>query len=181
LRFYPQVIFDDFIAVAEHLVASKVTCPARLGISGGSNGGLLVGATMVQRPELFGAALASVPLLDMLRFSVLLAGASWVGEYGDPAIADEAAFLRAYSPYHNIKAASTGVVYPQPLFTTSTKDDRVHPGHARKMVARLRAAGHACFYYENIEGGHGGASTPEQSAHLAALEYAYFWMRLAKA
>jgi prolyl oligopeptidase len=171
-----QKIFDDFIAVAEHLVSTKVTQPAHLGISGGSNGGLLVGACMIQRPDMFGAALASVPLLDMLRYTQLLAGASWIGEYGDPSKPEEAAYLRAYSPYHNIKPHSTA--YPQPFFTTSTKDDRVHPGHARKMVARLRAAGHACLYYENIEGGHAGAATPEQNAYMAALEHVYFAMRL---
>ena len=126
--------FDDFIAVAEDLIARNITSPAHLGIAGGSQGGLLVGGTFVQRPDLFEAVVCQVPLLDMKRYNKLLAGASWVGEYGDPDKPEEWAFLRRYSPYHNVKPDAK---YPRVLFTTSTRDDRVHPGHARKMVARM--------------------------------------------
>jgi prolyl oligopeptidase len=170
-----QRSYDDFIAVAEDLVAKKVTSPRHLGIMGGSNGGLLVGAVVVQRPELFGAVVCQVPLLDMRRYNVLLAGASWMGEYGNPDKPEEWAWISAYSPYQNVKA---GVKYPKILFTTSTRDDRVHPGHARKMAARMLAQGHELLYYENIEGGHGGAADNEQRAHLQALEYSYLWQQL---
>jgi len=153
---HKQRSFDDFIAVAEDLVAHGLTRPGRLGIMGGSNGGLLVGACMVQRPELFGAVVCQVPLLDMKRYHLLLAGASWIAEYGDPDEPDEWAHIAAYSPYQQLKA---GVAYPRALFATSTRDDRVHPGHARKMAARMAALGQPCFYYENIEGGHGKRSS----------------------
>lgn len=167
--------FEDFIAVAEDLIARKITSPAHLGIQGGSNGGLLVGATMVKRPDLFNAVLSQVPLLDMIRYSKLLAGASWIGEYGDPEKPKECEYLLTYSPYHNVKA---GVKYPKPLFTTSTKDDRVHPAHARKMVARMCEQGHDVCFYENINGGHAGSANLEESAYNTALGYAYFWSRL---
>lgn len=170
-----QKSFDDFIAVAEDLVAAKITSPKRLGIEGGSNGGLLVGAVFTQRPELFGAVVCQVPLLDMRRYNRLLAGASWMAEYGNPDQPDEWAFISKYSPYHQVKA---GVKYPRVLFTTSTRDDRVHPAHARKMVARMLSLGHDPLYYENIEGGHGGAADNEQRAHLQALEYSYLWQQL---
>jgi prolyl oligopeptidase len=170
-----QKSFDDFIAVAEDLIASKITTPKRLGIEGGSNGGLLVGAVFTQRPELFGAVVCQVPLLDMRRYNRLLAGASWMAEYGNPDLPDEWAFISKYSPYHQVKA---GVKYPRVLFTTSTRDDRVHPAHARKMVARMLSLGHDPLYYENIEGGHGGAADNEQRAHLQALEYSYLWQQL---
>ncbi len=170
-----QRSFDDFIAVAEALIARRITIPRHLGIQGGSNGGLLVGAAFTQRPDLFNGVVCSVPLLDMKRYHRLLAGASWMAEYGDPDLADEWAYLSAYSPYQNLKA---DVSYPEVLFTTSTRDDRVHPGHARKMAARMRAQGHPVLYWENIEGGHGGAANNEQRAHMQALELAYLWRQL---
>ena len=166
---------EDFIAVAEDLVASGLSSPARLGIMGGSNGGLLVGAAMTRRPDLFGAVVCQVPLLDMLRYHRLLAGASWMAEYGDPDQPEQRAWIERYSPY---QALREGVSYPRALFTTSTRDDRVHPGHARRMVARLEALGQPVLYYENIEGGHGGAADNAQRAHLQALEFAYLWSRL---
>jgi prolyl oligopeptidase len=170
-----QRSYDDFIAVAEDLVRTGVTSPARLGIQGGSNGGLLVGAVAMQRPELFNAVVCQVPLLDMRRYHKLLAGASWMAEYGDPDKPDDWAVISRYSPYQNVKREAR---YPTMLFTTSTRDDRVHPGHARKMVARLLELGHPVLYYENIEGGHGGAADNEQRAHLQALEFSYLWSRL---
>ena len=173
-----QRSYDDFIAVAVDLIARRITSPRRLGIEGGSNGGLLVGATMVQRPELFNAVVCSVPLLDMRRFHKLLAGASWTAEYGDPDVAADWAALSKYSPYQNVQAS---VTYPELLFTTSTRDDRVHPGHARKMAAKMIAQGHPVLYYENIEGGHGGAADNEQRAHVQALEFAYLWRQLGSA
>ena len=175
IRAHKQRSIDDFVAVAEDLVARRVTRPARLGIMGGSNGGLLVGAAFVQRPELFNAVVCKVPLLDMRRYHRLLAGASWMAEYGDPDRPDEWAWIARYSPYQNVRPDR---VYPLVLFTTSTRDDRVHPGHARKMAARMTAQGHGVLYYENIEGGHGGAADNEQRAHLQALEYAYLWRQL---
>ncbi len=167
-----QRSYDDFAAVAEDLIARKITSAKHLGISGGSNGGLLVGAVMVQRPELFSAVLCSVPLLDMKRYHKLLAGNSWMAEYGDPDKAEEWAWISKYSPYQNVKA---GVKYPKVLFTTSTRDDRVHPAHARKMTARMLEQGHDVLYYENIEGGHGGAADNEQRAELLALQYSFLW------
>jgi prolyl oligopeptidase len=170
-----QRCYDDFIAVAEDLIARKLTSPRRLGIEGGSNGGLLVGAVVMQRPELFSAVVCSVPLLDMRRYHQLLAGASWMAEYGDPDIAEEWAFISKYSPYQNVKP---DVRYPELLFTTSTRDDRVHPAHARKMAARMLAQGHKILYFENIEGGHGGAADNAQRAHVQALEMSYLWRQL---
>ena len=175
LKANKQRSYDDFIAVAEDLIARKITSPAHLGIEGGSNGGLLVGAVMTQRPELFNAAVCQVPLLDMKRYHTLLAGASWMAEFGNPEDPLEWAWISKYSPYQNVKA---GVTYPRAFFATSTRDDRVHPGHARKMVARMRAQGHDVLYYENIEGGHGGAADNNQRAHLQALEFSYLWMQL---
>lgn len=172
-----QKSYDDFIAVAEDLIARKVTSPRHLGIQGGSNGGLLVGAVAVQRPDLFNAVVCQVPLLDMRRYHKLLAGASWMAEYGNPDDPAEWAFISKYSPYQNVKA---GVRYPRWLLTTSTRDDRVHPGHARKMTARLTAQGHPVLYYENIEGGHGLAADNEQRAHVMALEFSYAWMQLGR-
>ena len=177
VKVHKQRSYDDFIAVAEDLIAAGVTSPKHLGIMGGSNGGLLVGATFVQRPELFNAVVCQVPLLDMRRYHTLLAGASWMAEYGNPDDPAEWPFISAYSPYHNVKA---GVVYPHVLFTTSTRDDRVHPAHARKMAARMMAQGHPVLYYENIEGGHGGAADNEQRAHLQALEFTYLWKTLGR-
>ncbi|HUP47997.1 MAG TPA: prolyl oligopeptidase family serine peptidase [Thermoanaerobaculia bacterium] len=168
-------VFEDFEAVAEDLVRSGITSPERLGIEGRSNGGLLTLATMVRRPDLYGAVISGVPLSDMRRYHELLAGASWIAEYGDPRVPAEWAFIREYSPYQNFSAAAE---YP-PLFVyTSTRDDRVHPGHARKSVARLQAQGHEVWYYENLEGGHGGSSTNEQLAYRIALSYAHLWRAL---
>jgi prolyl oligopeptidase len=170
-----QRSYDDFLAVAEDLIARKITSPPKLGIEGGSNGGLLVGVAVTQRPELFNAVVCQVPLLDMRRYHQLLAGASWMAEYGDPDDTAQWAYISRYSPYHNVKP---GAKYPQILFTTSTRDDRVHPGHARKMAARLLEAGHDVLYYENIEGGHGGAADNVQRAFVQALEFSYLWQRL---
>lgn len=170
-----QRAYDDFIAVAEDLIARGITSPDYLGIRGGSNGGLLVGAVLVQRPDLFNAVVCTVPLLDMRRYHRLLAGASWMAEYGDPDDPDEWAFISRYSPYHNVASDAD---YPEAFLFTSTRDDRVHPGHARKMVARLQASGHEVLYYENIEGGHGGAANLNQSARNQALFYAYLHDRL---
>lgn len=167
--------YEDFAAVARDLVARGVTTPERLGAQGGSNGGLLMGNMYAQYPELFGAIVCQVPLLDMRRYSRLLAGASWVAEYGDPDVTEDWAFLRRYSPYHLVDA---GREHPPLLLTTSTRDDRVHPGHARKMAALLRELGKDVTSYENIEGGHGGASTNAQAALMSALAYAFLWQRL---
>ncbi|WP_271009210.1 prolyl oligopeptidase family serine peptidase [Paucibacter sp. B51] len=172
-----QRSYDDFIAVAEDLIARKISSPRHLGIMGGSNGGLLVGATFVQRPDLFNAVVCQVPLLDMRRYHQLLAGASWMAEYGDPDRAEEWSFISKYSPYQNVKP---GVKYPKVLFTTSTRDDRVHPGHARKMAALMLEQGHPLYYFENTEGGHGGAADNEQRATLQALEYSYLWQQLGR-
>lgn len=167
--------YEDFAAVARDLIASKLASPAHLGIQGGSNGGLLMGNMTVLYPELFGAVVCQVPLLDMKRYHRLLAGASWMAEYGDPDKPGEWDFIRAFSPYQNVKAAAK---YPPVLFMTSTRDDRVHPGHARKMMARMQAQGHDVLYYENIEGGHGGAADNAQRAHMQALAYTFLKRRL---
>ena len=167
--------FEDFIAVAEDLVARGVTEPAALGILGGSNGGLLMGNMLTMRPDLFGAVAAMVPLLDMRRYHRLLAGASWMAEFGDPDNPDDWRFLQRYSPYHNLRP---DVRYPPFLATTSTRDDRVHPGHARKMVAKMRSMGLDATYYENTEGGHGGAANNAQSAFVWALVYEFLWREL---
>ena len=170
-----QRAFDDFIAVAEDLIRRGITSPRRLGIMGGSNGGLLMGAMLTQRPELFRAIVIQVPLLDMLRYHKLLAGASWMAEYGDPDNPEEAEFLRHISPYHNLRP---GVAYPEPFFVTSTKDDRVHPGHARKMAAKMAAIGLPFLYYENVEGGHSAAATLQERARRHALEFTYLAEKL---
>ncbi|MDP9586563.1 UNVERIFIED_ORG: prolyl oligopeptidase [Burkholderia contaminans] len=177
-REHRQRAFDDFIAVAEDLIRSGVTTAAQLGIEGGSNGGLLVGACMVQRPELFGAVLCRVPLLDMRRYPKLHAGAAWLDEYGDPDDSREGAALAAYSPYHRVRE---GVVYPPLLLTTSTRDDRVHPAHARKMAARMHALGHErVWYWENTDGGHGSADDLER-AEADAAEFGFLWAHLGPA
>jgi len=167
--------FEDFIAVAEHLIATKVTSPRHLGILGGSQGGLLVGATFTLRPELFNAVVAQVPLADMRRYNKLLAGASWMAEYGNPDVSEEWEFIRTWSPYHLLRKDAR---YPTPFYWTTTRDDRVHPAHARKMVAKMQALGHPVWYFENIEGGHGAGSVNPQRAHITALEYAYLWKML---
>ncbi len=167
--------FEDFIAVAEDLSARQVTSPRRLGIMGGSQGGLLVGGTFTLRPELFNAVVCQVPLLDMQRYNKLLAGASWMSEYGDPDKPGDWAYIRTWSPYHLLKQDAS---YPKVFFWTTTRDDRVHPGHARKMVARMNEMGHPVYYFENIEGGHGSGSVNTQRAQINALQYAYLWMML---
>ncbi|MEZ0349351.1 prolyl oligopeptidase family protein [Mycobacterium sp. pR1184] len=166
---------EDFAAVADDLVNRGITSVAQLGAQGGSNGGLLMGIMLTKYPEKFGALVCDVPLLDMKRYHLLLAGASWVAEYGDPDNPDDWEFISKYSPYQNISATRQ---YPQVLFTTSTRDDRVHPGHARKMVAALQAAGHQVWLYENIEGGHAGAADNEQAAFKSALSYSFLWRTL---
>lgn len=170
-----QRAYDDFIAVAEDLIDRGVTSPERLGIMGGSNGGLLVGVALTQRPELFDAVVVQVPLLDMQRYNKLLAGASWMAEYGDPDVPEEWEYIRRYSPYQNVRE---GQPYPRVLFTTTTRDDRVHPGHARKMAALMESMGYPVYYYENTEGGHGSGVTSEQQARMLAVTYAYLWERL---
>jgi prolyl oligopeptidase len=170
LREGRQKAHDDFIAVAEDLIRRGVSSPKHLGIMGGSQGGLLVGAAFTQRPDLFKAVVCQVPLLDMRRYNKLLAGASWMGEYGNPDDPDDWAFISKYSPYQNV---AKGRKYPRVFFYTSTRDDRVHPGHARKMVAKMKDQGHDVLYFENIEGGHNAASTPAQQAHMWALTYTF--------
>jgi prolyl oligopeptidase len=170
-----QNAYDDLAAVAEDLVRRGVTTPKTLGVIGASNGGLLTSVMLTQRPELFGAVVSKVPLTDMQRYHKLLAGASWMSEYGDPDDAADWAALSKFSPFHNVKK---GAAYPPMFFTTSTRDDRVHPGHARKMVAKLEALGHAPLYYENIEGGHGGAADIKQKAYVDALVYTFLASRL---
>jgi prolyl oligopeptidase len=167
--------FEDFEAIAGDLAARGITSPEHLGIEGRSNGGLLVGATMTRRPELYGATIIGVPLLDMKRYHKLLAGASWMAEYGDPDKPEEWAYISKYSPYQNLRE---GVDYPATFFYTSTRDDRVHPGHARKMAARMEALGQEVWYYENLEGGHGGSSTNDQLAYRLALAYTHLWKQL---
>jgi len=170
-----QRIYDDFIAVGEDLISIGVTRPEHLGIMGGSNGGLLMGVMITQRPDLWNAVVIQVPLLDMLRYHKLLAGASWVDEYGDPDNPDERPFLEQISPYQNFDATAD---YPTPLFVTSTKDDRVHPGHARKMAKLFEASGKPFLYYENIDGGHSAAANQKERAKRTALEFSYLYDRL---
>ena len=162
--------YEDFIAVAEDLVRRAITTPGQLGMMGGSNGGLLAGNMLTMRPDLFGAIVAQVPLLDMRRYHELLAGASWMAEYGDPDNPEEWAFIRSFSPYHNLDPETR---YPPLLVMTSTRDDRVHPGHARKMAAKMTDQGHSVLYYENIEGGHAGAADNAQRTYMWALAYAF--------
>ena len=170
-----QRAYDDFIAVGEDLITRKVTSPKHLGIEGGSNGGLLMGVMLTERPDLWGAVVCQVPLLDMRRYNKLLAGASWMDEYGNPDKPEDWAYLEKFSPYQNVRK---DVHYPRVLFTTSTRDDRVHPGHARKMVARMKEQGHNLLYYENVEGGHGGAANNQQAAYMNALAYAFLIKQL---
>ncbi len=167
--------FEDFIAVAEDLIKRKITSPEKLGIMGGSNGGLLVGSVSMMRPDLFKAVVCQVPLLDMRRYSKLLAGASWIDEYGDPDDPDMWEYIKTYSPYHNVKK---DLKYPKIFFTTSTRDDRVHPGHARKMTAKMKDMGHEVYYYENTEGGHAGAANNQQRAYMTALSYSFLYLQL---
>ncbi len=167
--------YQDFSAVARDLISRKVTSPAHLGCIGGSNGGLLVGNMLTQYPELFGAVVCQAPLLDMQRYHKLLAGASWMGEYGDPDQPDQWAYIQKFSPYHLLKE---GVKYPRTLFTTSTRDDRVHPGHARRMAYKMSGMGADMLFYENIEGGHGGAANNKQQAFMSALAFTFLWKQL---
>ena len=171
-------VAEDFAAVAQDLVNRDITTVEQLGASGGSNGGLLMGIMLTQYPQLFGALVCNVPLLDMRRFHVLLAGASWVAEYGNPDDPADWEFIEKYSPYHHV---SPDRHYPPLLMTTSTRDDRVHPAHARKMTAALEAAGHHVRYYENIEGGHAGAADNKQVAFKAALMYEFLWRTIGAA
>ena len=166
-----QRAYDDYFAIAEDLIDSGVTTSDKLGALGRSNGGLLLGVALTQRSDLFAALDIGVPLLDMLRYNKLLAGASWMGEYGNPDVPEDREFIEKYSPYQNLDEDQE---YPKVLFYTSTLDDRVHPGHARKMAAKMAEMGQEFFYYENIEGGHGGTANQEQLAMRTALEYAYF-------
>jgi prolyl oligopeptidase len=170
-----HLVAEDFAAVATDLVHRGITTVPQLGAQGGSNGGLLMGIMLTKYPELFGALVCQVPLLDMRRFHLLLAGASWVAEYGNPDDPADWEFIAEYSPYQNISADSG---YPPVLITTSTRDDRVHPGHARKMTAALEAAGHRVWYYENIEGGHAGAADNSQTAFKVALSFSFLWRML---
>ncbi|MBC7770126.1 MAG: S9 family peptidase [Phycisphaerales bacterium] len=175
LRTQRQIIYDDFYAVERDLVERRITTPRRLGIQGGSNGGLLMGVMLNQHPEMINAAVVQVPLLDMLRYDQLLAGASWVDEYGSPSNPEERAFLETITPYQNLRARDD---FPLPFVLTSTKDDRVHPGHARKYVARMTELGMPVLYYENIDGGHSAAANLNEAARRRALEYTYLMQRL---
>ena len=170
-----QRVFDDFIAVAEDIIERGLTSPAHLGITGGSNGGLLVTAAMVQRPDLYNAIISAVPLIDMLRYHLLLAGASWTAEYGNPDIPAHYDFISEYSPYQNVRADTN---YPEIFLWTNPKDDRVHPGHARKMAARMLEQGHELIYFENAEGGHGGGANLGQLAVTQAMEVVYLLQQL---
>jgi prolyl oligopeptidase len=175
LKTHRQRIYDDFAAVAQDLIARKITSPRRLGIQGGSNGGLLMGVEFTQHPELWHAVDIQVPLLDMLRYEKIAAGSSWVGEYGSVSNPDERAFLASISPYNNLKP---GVDYPEPFIWTTTKDDRVGPQHARKFAAKLSAMGKPYLFYEVTEGGHGSGANLREKAHTGALEMTYFIRKL---
>lgn len=168
-------VYDDFFAVSQDLIARKITSPRRLGIMGGSNGGLLMGVALTKHPELYRAIVIQVPLFDMIGYTHIGAGASWVGEYGDPAIPAERKVLESYSPYQNLKK---GMPYPKVYIETSTKDDRVHPAHARKAAAKLKALGYDYLYYENMEGGHAAAANLNETALRISLEYTYLTQRL---
>ena len=170
-----QKSYDDFISVAEDLIARKITSPRRLAIEGGSNGGLLVGATYVERPDLFNAVVCQVPLLDMIRYTLLGAGASWEGEYGDPNDPVFRDIILKYSPYQNLKKE---VTYPEVFFETSTQDDRVTPAHARKMAALMEAQGHPFYFYENMEGGHAADANLEEKVTRLSLEFAYLFRKV---
>ena len=167
--------YEDFAAVAKDLFKRKITSADHLGAMGGSNGGLLMGNMITLYPDLFKAIVCQVPLLDMKRYNKLLAGASWMAEYGNPDKPEEWAFIKTFSPYHNLKKETE---YPTTLFTTSTRDDRVHPGHARKMMALMQEMGLDVRYYENIEGGHGGAADNSQRAFMSALSYTFLWQNI---
>ena len=167
--------YEDFYAIAEDLISRKITTPRHLGIRGGSNGGLLTSVSFVQRPELFNAVISEVPLANMLEYHHWLAGASWVEEYGNPEEIKMREYLLSYSPLHNLVKEAK---YPEVFYLTSTKDDRVHPGHARQMVARLQELGHPVLYNENTDGGHGRASNMKDLAEFLALEFTYLYQKL---
>lgn len=170
-----QLAYDDFIAVAEDMIARGLTTPDQLGIMGGSNGGLLVGAVAMQRPDLLKAVVCQVPLLDMIRYMEIGAGASWEGEYGDPSDPIERQAILAYSPYQNVRPWEH---YPNIFFVTATSDDRVTPVHARKMAALMEAQGHDYLFYENTDGGHAAAANNAQYAEMLGLTYTYFAQEL---
>ena len=175
LKEHRQRIYDDFAAVSQALIRDNITSPQHLGIRGGSNGGLLMGVALTQHPELYNAVLIQNPLLDMKRYNHLLAGASWMAEYGNPDKPEEWAYISKYSPYQNL---GPGTRYPTVMFTTTTRDDRVHPGHARKMAAKMESMGIPFYYFENTEGGHGAGVTNAQVAKELALTYVYLWQQL---
>lgn len=175
LNVHRQIIYDDFAAVAKDLFATRVTSPRRLGIQGGSNGGLLMGVEFTQHPELWNAVNIQVPLLDMIRISRIAAGASWEGEYGSVNDSAVRAFWEKTSPYQNLHA---GTHYPVPFIFTTTKDDRVGPQHARKFAARMEEMGLPFYYYENTEGGHAAGANLRQVAKTDALEMTYFTRKL---
>lgn len=175
IRENKQRTWDDFIAVGEDLVAKGFTSPKHLGIQGGSQGGLLVGTFFTQRPDLLNAAIVQIPLFDMLRYHLIGRGASWIGEYGDPRIPEQRAWIEGYSPYQKIVA---GVEYPSPFLWASTADDRTHPAHARKGAARLKELGQPYYYFEDTTGGHSGGVDNDQRAKLQALQYIYLMQRL---
>jgi prolyl oligopeptidase len=175
LKTHRQRIYDDFYAVGKDLIDRKITNPRHLGIMGGSNGGLLMGVEFTQHPDMWNAVDIQVPLLDMLRYEKIQAGASWVGEYGSVSVPAERAFLEKISPYQNLKA---GVAYPEPFIWTTTKDDRVGPQHARKFAAKLAAMGVPYLFYEVTEGGHGAGANLKETAKTTALQWTYFTMKL---
>jgi len=170
-----QNVYDDFFAVSKDLIARKITSPRRLGAIGNSNGGLLMGVALTQRPDLYNAIIPQVPLLDMLNYTRFGMGASWISEYGDPAKPEERAVLAAYDPYSNLRP---GKAYPKVFLQTSSTDDRVHPVHARKTAARLKAYGYDYLYYESTDGGHGGNVGPEANSMVTAMEYIFFTQQL---
>jgi prolyl oligopeptidase len=175
LKLHRMRVYDDFFAVSQDLIRRKITSPRRLGIMGGSNGGLLMGVALTKHPELYRAIVIQVPLFDMIGYTHIGAGASWVGEYGDPAIPAERKVILSYSPYQNLRK---GQPYPKVFIETSTKDDRVHPAHARKAAAKLKALGYDYLYYENMEGGHAAAANLNETALRISLEYTYLTQRL---
>ena len=175
LKTHRQHIYDDFYAVAQDLVARKITSPQKLGIEGGSNGGLLMGVEFIQHPEMWKAVMIGVPLLDMLNFEHMSAGASWVGEYGSVSVPEERAFLASISPYHQPRK---DVAYPEPFIYTTTRDDRVGPSHARKFAARMEEFGKPFLYYEVIEGGHDTGADSKERAHTDAVKFTYLINKL---
>jgi len=175
LKLKRMAVYDDFFAVSQDLIDKKITNPKKLGIMGGSNGGLLMGVALTKHPELYNAIVIQVPLFDMIGYDHIGAGASWIGEYGDPQVPEERAMLMTYSPYQNLKP---GQPYPRVFIETSTKDDRVHPAHARKAAARMKEYGYDYLYYENIDGGHAAAANLNERATRQALEFTYLQQRL---